>query len=364
MSRLISICIPNLVGGGAERVNLNLAEQFKRSGHEVEFVLLKARGELLDQTEVQFPIHALNVKRFRQAVVPLAHYLRERTPNALLAAMWPLTGVAGAAIRLARGRTRLLASEHTDFRMAVSIRRGERLAMRHLGNWFYQPCHRVVAVSNGVAESLCEVARIPRSKIEVIHNPVQTDPNGLVGDQDLAAISGWLAGQIRLIAVGSLKKPKGFDVLLHALAKLRQRQDARLLILGEGPLRMELEQLSVELGISDDVWLPGFRPNPGAFLRHANVFVLSSNWEGFGNVIVEALSAGLPVVSTDCRSGPAEILENGKYGTLVPVGDPVALSNAIEKALAAPISSDILRRRAEDFAPEIAAAAYLRLLTE
>lgn len=181
-------------------------------------------------------------------------------------------------------------------------------------------------------------------------------------DDDRRALNGWLAGETRLIAVGALKPAKGYNVLLRALADLRRRRDARLLILGEGPLRSELEVLSHDLCVAHSLWMPGFRPNPATFLQDAHVFVLSSNWEGFGNVIVEALAAGVPVVSTDCPSGPAEILAGGDYGRLVPVGDPRAIAQAVEATLEAPSDPASLTARAQNFVPAKAARAYLDLL--
>ncbi|WP_199526022.1 glycosyltransferase [Rhodosalinus halophilus] len=358
------VLLPDLRGGGAERLNLVLAEEFLRQGHAVEFVLLQARGALLAEAEGRFPVHALGCTRMRQAPLRLARYLRERRPDALLAAMWPLTGIAGLATRLAGRPTRLVASEHNDFRHMPSLKPAERWALKRFGRRLYGPCHGVVAVSDGVAESLREVAGLPPERVTVIHNPVRPLPPDPMTDDDRARLGGWLEGEARLIAIGTLKRQKGFDVLLRALADLQQRCDARLLILGEGPLRGELETLAAELGVAESVWLPGFRPNPGTFLREADVFVLSSNWEGFGNVIVEALAAGVPVVSTDCPSGPAEILDGGRYGRLVPVGDPSALSSAVEDTLTEPHPSDPLVARAADFRPATAADAYLRLLAD
>lgn len=358
----ISILLPDLRGGGVERIRLVLAEEFVRAGHEVEFVLLQARGALLAEAEARFPVRSLGCARMRQAPLRLARYLRERRPDALLAAMWPLTGIAGLAARLSGYRGRLLASEHNDFRWMPSIKGYERRALKRFGRRIYAPCHRVVAVSDGVAESLGAVAGLPRDRSEVIHNPVRPMTPDAMTDEDRHALDGWLTGETRLIAVGTLKQQKGFDVLLRALADLRRRRDARLLILGDGPLRGDLEALARDLGVADSLWMPGFRPNPATFLQHARVFVLSSNWEGFGNVIVEALAAGVPVVSTDCPSGPAEILDNGRFGYLVPTGDPTALARAIRGMLDAPTPNDLLAARANSFHPADKSARYLELL--
>lgn len=360
----IAILLPDLRGGGVERIRLVLADQFVRAGHEVEFVLLQARGALLAEAEARFSVRSLGCARMRQAPLRLARYLRERRPNALLAAMWPLTGIAVLAARLSGYRGRLVASEHVDFRTTPSLKTYERQVLKRFGRRIYAPYHRVVAVSEGVAESLGAVAGLPRDRITVVHNPVRPMVPEAITEKDRHALDGWLAGETRLIAIGTLKRQKGFDVLIRALADLRRRRDARLLILGEGSLRGELEALARDLGVADSLWMPGFRPNPANFLQHAQVFVLSSNWEGFGNVIVEALAAGVSVVSTDCPSGPAEILAGGDYGRLVPVGDATAIARAVEATLSDGWSDAQLKARANDFAPEEQAAHYLRLLAD
>ena len=345
-------------------IRIVLAHEFARAGHEVEFVLMQARGELLEEAQAAFPVHDLGCTRARQVPVALARYLRRHRPDAVLAAMWPLTGIAGISARLSGYRGRLVASEHVDFRSTPSFKRSERAALNYFGRAFYAPCDRVVAVSDGVADSLQNVTGLSRDRIEVIHNPVRSHAPGIISEGDRRALEGWLHADKRLIAIGSLKRQKGFDVLLHALADLRQRCDARLLVLGEGALRSELEALAHHLGVADNVWMPGFRPNPGIFLHHAHVFVLSSNWEGFGNVIVEALAAGVPVVSTDCPSGPFEILEGGRFGRLVPPSDPSALASAIEASLHDNHCVRHLKARADEFNPPKQAARYLDLLLD
>lgn len=358
----ISILLPDLRGGGVERVRLVLAEEFMRAGHEVEFVLLQMRGQLLAEAKSRFPIRSLGCTRIRQAPLRLARHLRERRPDALLAAMWPLTGIAGLAMRLAGRGARIVASEHNDFRHMPSLKPTERWALRRFGPWLYAPCHHVVAVSAGVADSLQEVAGLLPERVTVIHNPVRPLPPVPMTEDDRQNLAGWLEGRSRLIAIGTLKRQKGFDVLLHALADLRKRREACLLILGEGPLRADLERLAADLGVTESVWLPGFRHNPGTFLQHAHAFILSSNWEGFGNVILESLAAGVPVVSTDCPSGPSEILESRTYGRLVPVGEAQPMASAIEATLDTQTNHGALRERSQSFAPEQVARAYLQLL--
>jgi glycosyltransferase involved in cell wall biosynthesis len=163
-----------------------------------------------------------------------------------------------------------------------------------------------------------------------------------------------------ILGVGRLTVQKDFPTLIRAFARVRQKRNARLLILGEGELRSELNALVAELGLQADVALPGFVENPFVFMRHASLFVLSSAWEGFGNVLVEAMACGMPVVSTDCPSGPAEILQNGKWGRLVPVGDVQALSEALLATLEESTHPDVAARAAE-CSVDRAVEGYLRV---
>ncbi|ELZ36066.1 glycosyl transferase family protein [Halorubrum saccharovorum DSM 1137] len=165
-----------------------------------------------------------------------------------------------------------------------------------------------------------------------------------------------------ILGVGSLTPQKDFPTLVRAFNRLRSQQDARLVILGEGDRREELESLIQRYGIGDSVDLPGFVDNPFKYMKQADVFVLSSRWEGFGNVIVEAMACGTPIVSTNCPSGPAEILQNGKYGQLVRTGDPEALAAAVQATLAEPPAPDPLIERAKEFSVERVADKYLATL--
>jgi glycosyltransferase involved in cell wall biosynthesis len=360
---LISLVLPDLRGGGAERVQLSLAEAFLARGYSVDIVVMQVRGELLPLVPVGAGLVNLKAERLRHALLPLARYLRRRHPDALLAAMWPLTSIAVWARCLARAPTRAVLSDHNDF-MAIPMASvpAKRLKLQASMRWSYPQANGVVAVSGGVARSLAELAGMPIDRVSVIHNPVRP-PTAAIVRQPCTAAPEWANFDgPRLIAVGSLKPAKDFALLLDAFTKVQREAKARLLILGEGPLRAELEALRNSLGLDGAVDMPGFVIDPYPYLARADVFVLSSAWEGFGNVIVEALGCGTPVVSTDCPSGPGEILEGGRYGKLVPVGDAEALARAILATLSEDHDRDALIRRARDFSVDIAAERYLRLL--
>ena len=339
-----------------------MAAHFKSLGLAADFVVLQARGDYLEAAGEVGSIVDLRVKRLRQAVWPLARYLRRERPDAILCAMWPLNVIAIWARALARVQTRLVISEHNTLSLAAE-------ATKSLGahflkptiRWFYPSADHVVAVSTGVAQDLLQIGRLDNGKISVIYNPViGEDFDDRTMDQPNPGIQG--EGGPLVLSVGSLKPQKDYPTLLRAFAQVRSARPARLMILGEGQLRGDLEALARELGIEADVTMPGFVANPYPYMKRADLFVLSSAWEGFGNVIVEALACGTPVVSTDCQSGPAEILDGGKYGALVPVGDPQALAQAMLSALDSPHDRAALTARGYDFTVERAASQYIDLL--
>jgi glycosyltransferase involved in cell wall biosynthesis len=243
-----------------------------------------------------------------------------------------------------------------------SIKPFERRLLKLLGPWLFGRAAKVVAVSRGVKESLVEAARLAPGSIEVIHNPIRQSGSDQPDSADRALLQWWGEGAIKLIAIGSLKPQKDFPNLLRALRRVRESYEARLIVLGEGPERNNLEALAQSEGLAEAVRFPGFRAEPYPFLKQADLFVLSSQWEGLGNVITEALLCGCPVVATDCPSGPAELLDDGRYGTLVPVADPEALATAVTEALARPHDPSPGIARASQFGPEATARAYLQLL--
>jgi glycosyltransferase involved in cell wall biosynthesis len=227
---------------------------------------------------------------------------------------------------------------------------------------FYPWADAVVAVSDGVAADTAEVARIPRDAIRTIYNPADVDD--IARQARLPVDHPWLqpGGPPLILGVGRLAAQKDFPTLLRAFARLRQGRDARLVILGEGRQRPALEALVAQLGLAECVDLPGYEGNPFRFMARAALFVLSSRYEGLPGALIQALACGCPVVSTDCPSGPHEILEGGDYGPLVPVGDDMAMAEGMERVLASPPDPDRQRRRAECFSVDACADQYLDLL--
>lgn len=365
---VIAILLPNMRGGGAERVVVNLANAFVARGFTVDVVLLVSGGELQSLLAPGVRVVDLGVKRIRNLFGPLQRYLRDRRPDALLACMWPLTVIAVAARVAARVPTRVVVAEHINWAVAkigdrtLQERPLTRLLLRATMWLAFPRASAIVCVSRGATEDLARIAGLEVARITTIYNPI-VDAKALRTDLVPTEPASWCGGvHKRILAVGTLKDIKDYPLLFRALAKVRQSVDARLLILGEGRARPSLEAWLASSDIADFVEMPGFVPDTAPYFAHADLHVLSSMGEGFGNVVVEALDAGTPVVSTDCPSGPAEILDDGRYGRLVPVGDADALSTAIIEAVSEAPDRDALRARAREFSIDRAADLYLDLL--
>ncbi len=358
----VVLTLPNLGIGGAEVVNVSLAEQFVKAGLDVDI----ATGWDADEKSLPIPAgvrhFALGGKQTRDILFPFIRYLRSERPDAVIASLWPFTATCVLAHQWSGCAGRMAIWEHNTLSLQY---RNRGLAHRGLlrASMAYE-CRRAdvrVAVSRGVADDLSALSGVPRDRFSVIYNPLLSRESAPSDAEAAEAIWGGWRGA-RIITVGRFKAQKNHSLLLRAFQRLLARSDARLLILGTGDLREPTAALVRELGLADKVIMPGAVPDPDPYYRSANLFALSSDYEGFGNVVVEALACGLPVVSTDCKSGPAEILENGRYGRLVPVGDADALARAMVEALAAEHDREALKRRALDFAPERIADQYLQLL--
>ncbi len=363
-TRKIALVLPNLAGGGAERLNLFLAEEFIVRGYKVEFALMDVTGDLLQYLPDGATIADLGAKRMRNVPAAFAAYLKRSQPAAIVANMWPLTVMCVAGRRLAHGRGRLVVVDHNTLSLQYGAAgRLHNGLLRGTLATAYRAADGRIGVSSGVANDLARLSGIPKHHFTVVNNPVPAPSTSASAESLVKVDALWGSGSgHRILAAGSMKPQKNHALLIRAFAKLLKTRDARLMILGEGPLRAELEALVKSEGLIGKVVMPGFVSDPTAYYRSANLFVLSSDYEGFGNVIVEALACGIPVVSTDCPSGPAEILDGGRYGRLVPVGDADALADAMSIALQTPFDPELLKRRAANFTPEKAADQYLKLL--
>ena len=329
----IAIFAPSMAGGGAERGALKLAEGLVRRGFDVDLVLAYAEGPRLDEVPAEVRLVDLNARRVLSSLPGLMRYLRREKPQGLASVLDHSNVVALWARKLGRYPGRVVVIEQNTLSEAARNGKSRRdRVMPWMVRWFYPWADYVVSVSDGVSDDLAELVSLPPEKLRVIANPIVASD---IGDLARAPVDHeWFEdGSAVFVAAGRLRPQKDFPTLLRAFAQVRSRRRARLLILGEGPERDRLEALVRELGIGSDASLPGATTNPYAYMARSTAFILSSRWEGLPTVLIEAMSCGAPVIATDCPSGPREILDGGRYGSLVPVGDVDALSAAMEAAL-------------------------------
>lgn len=331
----ILLVLPSLERGGGECVMLQLAQSFTALGREVHVVALVGGGPLRSNLSALVVLHELletsdvggGVALARRALPKLVALLRKVRPNAVLSTMTGTNLLTVLACRWANIRTRVVLREASSLVNARSVLK--RQAMR----WLYRRADMLIAVSRGVAEDLRSLG-LPGDRIRVIHNPV--DPGRLRSLAEKGPNLPEIKDTPYVIALGRLTEAKDYLTLLRAYAASKLRHSHRLVIVGEGEQRARLEIAVLELGLVDRVLLPGALDNPFWVLAGAALLVLSSRWEGYPNVLLEALALGVPVVSTDCRHGPRELLDGGRHGRLVPVGNAAALASAMDAELAEP----------------------------
>ena len=327
----VALFIPSLAGGGAERVMLNLARGFAAQGIEVDLVLAKAEGPYLAEVPPQINIVDLKAKRVLTSLPNLIRYLRKEQPAVLLSALEHANVIALWARKLSNVHTRVVISVHVtlsqDSSNAPTIR-GRFFAPVAIKK-FYPWADTVVVVSKAAQQDLLLTTKLDPERVRVILNPV-ISPDLFEKTKTRPEHPWFEPGQPPVIlGVGRLTQAKDFPTLIKAFALVRKQRTARLMILGEGEDRSKLEKLISDLELQDDVCLPGFVNNPYAYMAHASVFVLSSVFEGLPTVLIESLAIGTPVVATDCPSGPREILQDGRYGPLVPVGNAQAIAEGV-----------------------------------
>jgi len=328
----ITIFLPSLAGGGAQLVMLKLAGAMAERGHSVDIVLSQATGPYLDQVPQTVRLIDLRATHVLTSLPALMRYLRHEQPVVLIAAMMHTNIVATWARQLVRFPKLLMITEHNT----ISVERATNWRshfLPHLARIFYPWSNLIVAVSHGVADDMVSTLGLSRQQIHVIYNPVVT-PQLQQKAEELLTHPWFVSGAPPVIlGVGRLNVQKDFATLIRAFTQVRQTHSARLMILGEGEERPALTRLVEQFHLVADVNLPGFVSNPYPYMARATMFVLSSRWEGLPSVLIEALYCGATVISTDCPSGPHEILAGGRYGQLVPVGDSAALATAIRLTL-------------------------------
>ena len=392
--RRILILLPNLSGGGAERTAVTLLQGIDRSKFDIRLGLLKAEGHYLkdvDPDDLELPIvkrpdswlhsapgDSLNAPTFSRLIprlirLPLSIYqlselISRVKPDVLVSFMTAFNAMTGLALKLSgQTQTYWVAREgnniETVFKNTFSSRFMTEV-VRRMSRRAHVAADCSLAISNGLAESMIELLCLPPAAVRVIYNPCNLQR---IQQQSRQTNDAAQYGRY-IIAVGRLEKQKGFEILLNAYARDIASTGVQLVILGEGTHRQDLEALAVKLDISKLVHLPGFVENPWAYIAQADLFVLSSLWEGFGHVVIEAMACRTPVVVTDCDFGPSEIVQHEETGLVVPTGNAAALSRAMISLLNDPDKAGRLAangfRRAQDFEMTRILKAYEEMFSE
>lgn len=343
MSRVRLLCsISNLNGGGAERVLLHLLRRLPDVGFDVTLLLGARTGQFASMVPERVPVLELRTERGYRAVPPVRALLASnRWDVSFSMTSFNMTTALGRMLA-PRSRTKLVFGARNHYSSALSREASHPAARKALVRWLYPRADLVIAVAEDTRKDLVEHFGVPASVVRTIHNPIDV---ASVRRQAAEAVSDpWFDGDVPVIVnAGKLMEAKGHSTLLEAFRRVVAVRDARLIILGTGPLRSALEEEARSKGIEKRVRFAGFQMNPYAYMARATTFVLSSLWEGFPNVLVEAMAAGAPVVSTNCPSGPSEIVEDGVSGLLVPTRDPGRLAEALLRVVDSPALQGALR---------------------
>ena len=359
--RSIVFYMQDLSGGGVERMRLSLIEELRTWGIDVTLIVGSATGPLKQLLSPDLPLIEIGRSRTILSVIPLARILRKQKPDMLVASLDHNNIAALLSKAISFSSCPIVICQHNALSLEVGLGWKYQIvpfAYRHLSRF----AAAVVAVSNGVADDLAITCNILRSEITTIYNPVIGQDFDLRASQPV--LHSWFLKRDApvFVFVGRLIAQKNPELVLQAFADLVVHTAARLVFIGDGPLRAALQEQAESLGLSALVDFAGFQSNPLPWINLADALILTSDYEGFGNVIVEALALGTPVVATDCHWGPSEILENGRYGLLVPCGDVAATSLALKSVLQTQWNKEKLRERGRMFSASACAAAHLSLL--
>ena len=362
MIKKVALFLPSLEAGGAERVAINLCNGLIDKGIKVDLILICPGEQLLSILPPQVQVIRLQRRRVVLAIPQLVGYLRRNNPNAVISILTHVNIISLVTTILAFYKGRLILTEHSSVSQNLIKQPGcKNKIMIMLMKLFYPYADMVIAVSAQLMHELEKIANL--KNVTCIYNPVDIS---LPADEDInfleKSVSSRPNTQYLVATVGRLTKAKNFALLIKSIEIVRKEIPVILNIIGEGEERENLERLINERNLSNHVFLHGYSDYPKMWMRSSDLFVLSSSWEGLPLVVVEALAMGVTVVATDCHTGPAEILENGRYGYLVPVNDPEKMAEAIIFALKNPMDPDMLKKRAEEFSIPNITKQYLKVI--
>lgn len=358
--RLVFV-LRDLEVGGAERATIRLANYAARQGVDTHIVVLTGTGALRGEVDSRVSLHDVRVRRIRGAALPLRRLLTRLRPDAVMATLPQVNALTVMVARSMTRRPRVTVREANDPRYEAPYSRRFGSLFRHFLAWTYRRADAVIAVSEGVREGVISTYGVRPDRVIAIANASLDDE---IGNRALEHLGdGWYSGlERRVVCVARFSEQKDHATLLEAFRRLNRGPEVGLVLVGGGPLEAALRSRIDELGLNDRVKMVTGETNPFRWLRSAHALVLSSRWEGSPNVLVEAMALGVPVVATDCPSGPREILAAGRFGELVPVGDPQALAEALARTLARPVASADLIERSQEFHIERVGPRWLAAL--
>lgn len=368
----LTILIPHLCMGGAEKVTVNLINALEKLDVEIDLLLLKQKDLKIKKandlivSEFKDKVNVIYMPSTRAiySISWLFSYMKKKEPTSFLSVLDNMNILTFLVSLLTNNKHKIFLTIHNNISNELRLKKNfKQIVISYFVKYIYRHAKKIITVSNGISDNLVFKYKIPQSCIKTIYNPIITSDLALKAKADCP--HPWLRTPTKpvILAVGSFRPQKDFPTLIKAFSIVRKQIDVRLIILGEGTLREELESMVKTFNIEDSVSLPGFSDNVYSFMSKADLFVLSSQTEALPTVLIEALACNTPVISTDCEYGPREILENGKFGTLVKPGDYIEMANAICNFLKKKKGTiEIDKSKLEKYSDYYAASEYMKTL--
>ena len=355
--------IPTLESGGAEKVTSILCNQFISNGYEVELVLIKKVGPYLNHLHSNIKIVNLNKNRSLFCIFKFYKYIKQSKPDIIISALDNANIISAIVKKFFFPKIKLIITCHStiskEFKYSDNYK---AYFLKKLMKYTFCYAEKIIAVSNGVALDLKNILKIDSEKIKIIYNPVYSEDILELGK--LENNFKWFHKEYKIfISIGRLTDVKNYELLIDSFNIVKDKINSKLIIIGEGPLRFELQNQIESLNLHDFVFLAGYLDNPYNWLSNSDVFVVSSKWEGLSCALIEAMSFNLNIVSSNCYSGPIEILENGKWGLIANQNNKEDLSNLMLKSILSP-KLDHNKKRAKIFSINAAMFEYNKIINE
>ena len=363
----ITFFIPNLRVGGAEnvlRMMINaLIDRYPQ--YTVSLCLASANGEIASKIDKRITIINFSRSNVRYCLYDLIQYFRREKPDCFVVSLDYANIIASFAHKLSRSKSKLILWEHSVTSIHSQTTISKFFILRYfLVNYFYKRAHYIIAVSKGIAKDMVSNFCIPEEKLYIIYNPIECNEIIQLANQKEVDCYPKIDKEQYIISVGRLVQAKNYPLLINAYSLLAENNVFKLIIVGDGPEKQHLQQLISELNLDGRVVLVGHLNNPFPLMKNAESVILSSSWEGFSLVLIETLALKKNIVSTDCPSGPREILGNGEFGLLVPMNNPEKLAEGISQIINGEVKfdEDLLLQRAQYFSIEKSFNQFMEII--